>query len=203
MSAIEIILLFIAMVALALLPSASVALVVARSSTAGFSNGAAVVAGIVLGDLVFVFIAISGMAALAEMMGSFFMILRYVAAAYLIWSGINLMKSKPSLPVVDSGHSALPVSLLSGLLLTLGDVKAIFFYASLFPAFVDLATIEISDVAVIAALTMVAVGGVKLGYAYFAGLVTVFASDFRGRRTLTVTTGGIMVGTGTYLIVKS
>jgi threonine/homoserine/homoserine lactone efflux protein len=56
MSLVEILGLFTAMVALALVPSASVALVVARSSSAGFLNGSAVVAGIVFGDIVFVFL---------------------------------------------------------------------------------------------------------------------------------------------------
>jgi threonine/homoserine/homoserine lactone efflux protein len=165
MSLVEIVLLFSAMAALALVPSASVALVVARSSSAGFSNGSAVAAGIVVGDLVFVFLAVLGMAALAELAGSFFLILRYLAGAYLIWFGISLMRSTSSFPVEDSGQAAskLSASFLSGLLLTLGDVKAIFFYVSLFPAFVDLATIGGLDIAIIAMVTVDAVGGVKLG----------------------------------------
>lgn len=61
MSMVEIIALFVVMTILSLVPSTSVALVVARSSTAGFLNGSAVVAGgIVVGDLVFVFIAVLG-----------------------------------------------------------------------------------------------------------------------------------------------
>ena len=205
MSLVEIVLLFSAMAALALVPSASVALVVARSSSAGFSNGSAVAAGIVVGDLVFVFLAVLGMAALAELAGSFFLILRYLAGAYLIWFGISLMRSRASLPAEDSGRavSKLSASFLSGLLLTLGDVKAIFFYVSLFPAFVDLATIGGLDIAIIAMVTVVAVGGVKLGYAYFAGVVASFAINLKAERVVKVTAGGFMVGAGSYLIAKA
>ena len=46
--------LFFLMSLLVLLPSSSVALVVARASIGGFRQGAAVALGIVLGDLVFV-----------------------------------------------------------------------------------------------------------------------------------------------------
>lgn len=53
MSLVEIVVLFFAMTSLALVPSASVALVVARSSIAGFLSGGAVAAGIVVGDLIF------------------------------------------------------------------------------------------------------------------------------------------------------
>jgi len=46
---------------LAAMPSTSVALVVTRSATLGVGNGFSVAAGIVLGDLVFVMLAILGL----------------------------------------------------------------------------------------------------------------------------------------------
>lgn len=205
MSLVEIIALFVVMTILALVPSASVALVVARSSTAGFLNGTAVAAGIVVGDLVFVFLAVLGMAALAEVMGSLFLILKYLAGAYLVWFGISLLKSKQTSQVEASGRSAstLSASFLSGLFLTLGDVKAIFFYASLFPAFVNLAAIKISDMAIIVILTIVAVGGAKLGYAYSAMRVASYASGLKAERAVKVAAGGFMVGAGAYLMAKA
>jgi threonine/homoserine/homoserine lactone efflux protein len=140
MNILEIVVLFAVMVMLALVPSTSVALVVARSSTAGFLNGAAVSVGIVLGDLVFVFLAI-------------------------------------------------------------------LFYASLFPAFVDLTTLNTSDVIVISLLTVLAVGGVKLCYAYSASkivsLPSVLKLQQKAYRTVKVAAGGVMVGAGVYLIMKT
>lgn len=205
MGPVEMLLLFAVLTLLALVPSTSVALVVARSSTAGFLNGGAVAAGIVVGDLIFVCLAVLGMAALAEAMGSVFLILRYLAGAYLIWFGISLIRSKPSSKLEAPGRAAstLSASFLSGLVLTLGDVKAILFYASLFPAFVDLAGITASDVAIIIVLTIVAVGGVKLGYAYLATKIVSSAKAFRERRSLKAAAGGFMAVTGAYLIVKA
>lgn len=205
MSWVEIAVLFMALVTLALVPSTSVALVVVRSYSAGFVNGAAVAIGIVVGDLVFVCLAILGMAALAEVMGSLFIALRYLAGAYLIWFGIGLMRSKPSLLVAgpDRPVATLSTSFFSGLLLTLGDVKAIFFYASLFPAFVDVSTIRISDIAIIVFLTIVAVGGVKLGYAYAASNLASLAYGVKARCEVKLAAGGFMIGAGAYLIVKA
>ncbi|WP_027330414.1 LysE family translocator [Marinimicrobium agarilyticum] len=204
MGLVETILLFAVMTALALVPSTSVALVVVRSSTAGFLNGGAVAAGVVVGDLIFVCLAVLGMAALAEAMGSVFLVLRYLAGAYLVWFGISLMRSKPSLKLKTPERSAstLSASFLSGLFLTLGDVKAILFYASLFPAVVDLAAITASDIAIIVVLTIVAVGGVKLGYAYSATKIVSFSRSFKGARAIKASAGGLMAVTGAYLIVK-
>lgn len=202
MSLPEIAVLFFVMMVLALVPSTSVALVVARSSTAGFMNGAAVAAGIVAGDLVFVLLAAFGMTALAEVMGSLFLILRYLVGAYLIWFGIGLLKSPPSPAVATPVRpgATLSASFLSGLSLTLSDVKAIFFYASLFPVFVDLTTVKVLDIAIIAIVTIVAVGGVKLGYAYSAMRVVSLAQGSMRERVIRVTAGGFMVCAGTYLM---
>jgi threonine/homoserine/homoserine lactone efflux protein len=204
MSVVEIIVLFAVMALLALLPSTSVALVVARSSTAGFINGAAVAVGIVLGDLIFVSLAILGMAALAEMLGGFFLVLRYLAALYLIWFGISLLRAKGAIQVRrNRSVTTLSASVLSGLMITLGDVKAIVFYASLLPAFVDLASISTSDVATVVVLTVVAVGGVKLGYAFAASRFIDIADMFKPQRAVQMTVGGVMVGTGVTLLVKN
>lgn len=205
MTFIETIVLFAAMTTLALIPSTSVALVVARSSTVGFADGSAVAAGIVVGDLVFVFLAITGMTALAEVMGSSFLVLRYLAGAYLIWFGISLMRSRPSNPAEMPERSAASIStsFFSGLVLTLGDVKAIFFYASFFPTFVDLSRISTADVLTIAAVTVTAVGGVKLGYAYFAEKVASMARNLNAERAIKTTAGSFMVGAGAYLMAKS
>lgn len=204
MSLSELSILFAALVTLALVPSASVALVIARSASAGFLNGAAVAGGIVAGDIVFVILAIVGMVALAETMGSFFLVIRYLAGVYLIWFGISLMRSNPSFHLKESGRSVstLSASFVSGFFLTLGDVKAIFFYASLFPAFVDVVTIEAADITILVMLTIAAVGGVKLAYAYFATSLVTFARNLKAERTVQKTAGGLMVGTGAYLIAK-
>lgn len=205
MSLFDSLVLFAVMAGLALVPSTSVALVVARTSTAGFASGAAVAVGIVLGDLGFVFLAILGMAALAEIMGGFFLVLKYLAGAYLIWFGVGLMRSRSPSRKELRGVStqSLWASFLSGLIITLGDIKAIFFYASLFPMFVDLRTIGALDIATIVAVTLIAVGGVKLGYAYAARKVVSLVGGFGMERGVRISAGGFMVGAGIYVAAKT
>src|SRR5690606_470721 len=98
---------------------------------------------------------------------------------------------------------SLSVSFFSGLFVTLSDMKAIFFYASLFPVFVDLSRISASDIALIFILTLVAVGGVKLGYAYGARKVVTRAKGLGSIRKIKIAGGSLMIGAGTYLIVKA
>jgi threonine/homoserine/homoserine lactone efflux protein len=197
--------LFLVMLVLAAMPSASVALVVTRSATLGVCNGAAVAAGIVIGDLLFVSLAILGMSILAESMGAFFAVFKYLGGLYLIWLGMGLLRSRRevALQSVDSRGSTLLTSLASGLVLTLGDVKAVLFYASLFPTFIDMARLTVIDVGAIVAITIVTVGGVKLGYAFAAQRIIHRLQSQRSQRRGRLAAGGLMIGAGTYLVSKA
>jgi threonine/homoserine/homoserine lactone efflux protein len=197
--------LLIVMLILAAIPSSSVALVVGRSAAHGFANGAAAATGIVLGDLLFVAAAIFGLESLAEAMGSLFLVVRLAGGAYLIWFGISLLRHGGKMPLQEMSRSSgttLLASFTSGFFLTLGDVKAILFYASLFPAVVDLDKLTPSDIAAIISVTVAAVGGVKLAYAWFAEILANKVSSVKARRGLAGGAGCCMIGAGTYVILK-
>ena len=194
------------MVVLAAMPSTSVALVVTRSATSGIANGMAVAAGIVLGDLAFIILAILGLSVVAETMGSLFMIIKYLGALYLFWIGFSLLTEKrtTTIAVNRAGlKGRLVTSFLAGFFLTLGDIKAIVFYVSLFPMFIDLSAIHVLDILVIISITVVAVGGVKVLYALSASRISSLARGLKYENAVRKTAGGLMVGAGSCLIVKS
>ncbi len=195
----------IIMLTLAIIPSTSVALVVTRSATLGISNGAAVAAGIVFGDLMFVLLAILGLTMIAELMGTFFLIIKYLAGLYLIWLGLTLIRDRHQVNVLKYSNSSggLAVSFLSGLLLTLGDVKAIFFYASLFPSYVEISALGSPDILLIVLITIIAVGGVKLAYAFEAKKIAHKSKRFKLEKEAKVGAGVLMLGSGSYLIAKA
>lgn len=193
------------MVTLALLPSASVALVVARSASHGVRDGIAAAMGIVAGDLIFVICALLGMTVLAATIGDFFSILKYAGGAYLIWMGLKLLRSPlpASVRLQTPGRTTLLSSFSAGLLLTLGDMKAIFFYASLFPALTNPARLSATEITAIILTTMVTVGGVKVAYACAAsGIVRRLKGNTHARHTQNLA-GSLMIGAGSYVLIKS
>lgn len=198
--------LFIIMITLAAIPSTSVALVVARSATHGVANGVAVSAGIVLGDLVFIVLAVMGLSLIAQSMGWLFMLVKYIGGAYLIWLGISLIAVKDSTAANSdntSNKDGLLTSFLAGLFLTLGDVKAIFFYVSLFPTFIELSSLSVFDVFIIVVIAVVSVGGVKVAYAISASKVVTISRHKRLQTIIKKLAGGFMLGAGSYLIIKA
>ncbi len=192
------------MIVLAAVPSTSVALVVVRSSTLGLADGIAVTAGILLGDLVFIMLALIGLSTIASMMGGFFAIVKYLGASYLLWLGYSLLCSKQntSESVACNEQGGLAISFLAGFVLTLGDIKAIVFYASFLPVFIDLEVSDKTDIITLITIMMLSLGSVKIAYALYASRLATMASS-QLRQTARKTAGLLMVGAGGYLIIKN
>lgn len=199
----SIVALFGAMVVLASIPSVSVLAVSTRSATFGFIHGVLTTIGIVIGDIIFIIMAIWGLSFLAETMGNLFVLIKYLGGAYLIWLGIGLYRAKSQ----DLGpeavvESSLLSSFLTGLSITLADQKATLFYLGFFPAFLDLSQVSYVDTLIIMAITVVAVGGVKLGYAFMADRARVLVSP-KIRKGINTVAGCVMIAVGVFLLVKA
>ncbi|MFC1665800.1 LysE family translocator [Pseudomonadota bacterium] len=193
-----------AMIVLAIVPGPGVFAVVARSIASGFAHGFVTTMGIVVGDFVFILIAIFGLSTIAEMMSSLFVFVKYLGGAYLIWLGIELFRSKTnSIEIEGIEESSWLSNFLSGLLITLGNPKAILFYLSFFPAFLDLARLSIVDTGIIMLVATFAIGGVMLVYAYLADKARTLFAGSSAKSKINKTAGSIMIGTGTLLIAKT
>lgn len=196
--------LFTTMIVLAAIPSVSVLAVSARSAAYGFIHGVFTTIGIVVGDIIFIVLAILGLSVFAETMGSLFFLIKYLGGTYLIWLGIGLWRSQPrSMAADEIIESSLLSSFLTGLLITLGDLKAILFYLGFFPAFVDLSTITYFDISLIIVIATVAVGGAKLVYAFMAVRASLMFKNTRINKGINMTAGSAMIGVGILLIVKA
>jgi threonine/homoserine/homoserine lactone efflux protein len=91
-------LLIIACLAVNLSPGPSVLLVTTISAARGFKAGIFAVLGMNAGAFVHVILAASGVAALLATSPLVFSIIQYLGAGYLIYLGIDLLRSKPARP---------------------------------------------------------------------------------------------------------
>ena len=91
---------------------------------------------------------------------------------------------------------------MTGLFITLGDQKATLFYLGFFPAFLDISQISYLDTIIIIAITTVAVGGVKLGYAFMADRARLLISS-KIRKGINIVAGCVMIAVGVFLVIKA
>ncbi len=189
---------------LAIVPSVSVLAVTARAAAFGFSHGLFTALGIVVADILFILVAVYGLALIAEMMGDQFRLIQYLGAAYLIWLGISLWRADVKTRATDQlRQSTWLSSFLTGLLITLGDQKAILFYLGFLPAFVDLATMTPLDTLIIIISAILGVGGAKVVYAFLADRASVLLKDSGALHGINVLAACVMIAVGIVLLLKT
>ena len=191
------------MLIVALVPGPAVFAVIARTFSSGFSRGLMMIIGITLGDFIFILLALFGLSIISEIMGTTFLIIKYASAAYLIWLGINLIKSKASAEDIKaSRESSLLANLITGLMINLGNPKAIVFYIGLFPAFIDVNQVATVDVLAIMGVATIAFGSVNICYALLALRAKKMLKNPNASSFINKTAGTIMVSTGALVAVK-
>lgn len=195
---------FSAMLALAIIPDASAMAVAARSISSGFKHGVIVIAGIVAGDFLFILLAVFGLSAIAEMMDGLFHIIKYIGAAYLICFGIILWRAKiKTVELEGIEEDSLLSSFLCGLFITLGDPKAILFYMSFLPAFIDLSVISIADVGIILTTVIASLCCTKLIYALMADKSRLLFKNREAKKGINITAASVMIVTGIFLVTQA
>lgn len=194
--------LFAAMIVLASVPDASAFAVIGRAISSGFRQGLFTVIGVVVGDYIFIILAVYGLSYIAEQMEALFIVIQYMAGAYLIWLGMLLWKTKiEDIEVKSIKETSRLSGFTSGLLITMGDPKAILFYASFLPAFVDLLTISTGDTIIIMLGATLSAGGLKLLYAYMGDRSRLLFQSHKAIKVMNISAAAVMITTGLYLVL--
>ena len=190
------------------IPGPGVLAVVSCAIGRGLKPALLLTCGMVIGDLVYFTAAILGMAALAHGMGELFFVVKLLGAAYLIWLGIKLWRSR-----IDPQGSALSMpassssvgtgrqrgqlgTLLGGLGVTLGNPKTIAFYAGLLPTFIDLQHLTAPTAIAMAGIVVLVVGGIIGAYAMAAAQARGILGNRRYLKIVNRTAGTMMIGAG-------
>lgn len=186
-------------------PGPGIFAVVSCALGRGFREALALIAGVILGDLVYFTLAVLGLAALARSMGEFFLIIKLAGAAYLIGLGVKLWRQPPVALVVQDGAGPLHGfrrSLLGGFVVTLSNPKAIAFYAGLLPTFVDLDQLSTGEALVMGTIVVFLVGVIPAAYALAAASSRRFLARPDRLRLMNRTAGTMMIGTGLTVVAR-
>ena len=195
--------LFTTMFVLACIPGVSVLTVTARSAAHGFRNGVMTTAGIVLGDIVYILIAVYGLSILADTLGDRFLLVKYLGAGYLLWLGVGLWRSVADRDKVENSRNTTSLaSFLAGLAITLADQKAILFYLGFFPSLINLTVITGADTMLIIAIASLAVGSAKLLYAHLAVRGSTLSSGAGFERGIRAAAGGLLIAVAIYILLR-
>lgn len=183
---------------LALSPGAGLAAILSRCLGSGMRAGFAVTTGLVLGDFLFMGIAMVGLSAIAAMLGPVFQVLKYAGAAYLLWLGVQAFRSAGGALAINArqGRFRPGRDVGIGLLVTLGNPKPILFYGALLPNFLDMTAIGASDFLTLAAIVVAVSYPVYGGYMLLVERARRTLSSTRAMKRANQATGAMLVGSG-------
>ena len=178
-------------------PGQDMILVLSRSVAQGPAAGIATAAGVSVGLVGHTVLATLGLGAVLRTSELLFMALKLAGAAYLIYLGIGLLRTKSSALVFNAGAPrALPRLFIDGALSNLANPKIAVFYFAFLPQFVDPAAAHPTLVVfalglVFAALTFL----VKAPVGLFSGLLSAWLRA-RPRALLWLhrSSGGVLLG---------
>jgi threonine/homoserine/homoserine lactone efflux protein len=178
-------------------PGPAIAALLARVIGRGTAGVPAFIGGIVLGDLTWLAIAVLGLSFVASSFQMIFVVIKYAGAVYLLYIAYRLWTAPATAIDVDSVDNIdrKPLrSFLGGLLLTLGNPKAIAFYLALTPTLIDVSRIDLVSYAELAAIIAVVLVFVLGGYALAAARARKLFRSPRAMKLFNRIGGGVMAG---------
>lgn len=186
-----------------LIPGPGITALVARALGSSFRESLAMAIGIMLGDLVFLTAVVLGLAVVAQAFGTVFMIIKYAGAAYLAYLAYKIWTSGMLKTDTEIGPKrSIFQSLVSGLLVTLGNPKAMIFYLALVPTLVDLTTITVTDYFELIGVTIVVLMAGTIPYIVLAAKAREFFRRPTALKRLNRTSATFLAGTAGYIAIR-
>lgn len=199
-----------AMFVLALTPGPGVFVTISAGLTASRQQIMLLIAGIITGDIVFLMLSLFGLSWIAAHLHGAFLVLQYAGAAYLCFLGVRLILDRHKLMGEEqlngdplSRRPAKTTGFSVGLVVTLSNPKAIFFYISFLPNFIDLNSLTSMDIVIVSSIIALVLS-ISMGfYAWLAYSTRKASLSERAQSRLNVSSGSLMLVTGALLAIKA
>lgn len=194
----------LAEVALSLSPGPAVMLVIACGLTYGVRRSIHATLGILSANAIYFTISATALGAVLVTSKAFFITVKWVGAAYLVYIGLSALFGRPSPIAVgrDERSGGDPRAIyVSGLTLQLANPKTLVFFASILPQFVDPTRPIGPQMAWLAAGSIAPEFVILGGYGYLASRAARLTSDPRFAR-LTERVAGVLVLGAAALVVS-
>lgn len=186
----------------AITPGPGVFALLARSLASGAKPCISMSFGMAVSDVIYLILACFGLAVIAEQWAGLFMFIRIVGAFYLLYLGWKMWSASPetSLNQNDTpGSLTVSKGVMQGFLISASNPKVIFFYIAFLPTIMDLNGLTSSDIVLASGITLVGLMAGLMTVALCASSARRFFTSTKAVKSLNRTSGGIMIGAGSYL----
>ncbi|NIY79291.1 MAG: LysE family translocator [Rhodobacteraceae bacterium] len=167
----------------------------ARALSGGFNAAWPLALGVVIGDVLWSLLAILGVSWIVSEFDGFLTVLRWVAVVMFLVMGVLLVRNADKQIAADSRltRPGMWAGFVAGLVVILGNPKAILFYMGFLPGFFDLSSLTVSDIVAICAISAVVplVGNLILGGSVSA--VRKIMTSPKALRRMNISAGSLLI----------
>ncbi|MEC9344273.1 MAG: LysE family translocator [Pseudomonadota bacterium] len=176
-------------------PGPSIAALVARVIARGWRDVLPFLAGLWLGEAVWLSLAVFGLVIIAESFHNVFAALKWAGIAYMLWLAWRMWTA----PVVLEagalpGRHAPAAMFAAGMAVTLGNPKAMVFYVALLPAIIDLTRVTLLGWAELTLAMLLVLAAVDLTWVLAATQARRLLRSQRAVRAANRVSAGVMAG---------
>ncbi|MBT2129550.1 LysE family translocator [Aliiroseovarius lamellibrachiae] len=153
----------------AAIPGPGIAALVGQAMGGSLRNALVFILGIACGDVVYLTIAVAGLAAVAKSFAGAMIVLKLLGGLYLAYLAYQFWTSDPKAPeMAKSRKYSTPKTLLSAFTITISNPKAIIFYLALVPSVLDLNAVGVSEWGLLVLVSVIVLFAVMTPYALLA-----------------------------------
>jgi threonine/homoserine/homoserine lactone efflux protein len=201
------------MIILSATPGPGVFASMSKAISNGFTASLYLIGGLVIGDIIFLLLALFGLSAIAKIMGWMFLFIKIIGGIYLIYLGIKIFRSvllkeniegqkedqsRQSGAITDNRFQ----TFLGGFVVTLGNPKPILFYASVLPTIINFNEVKPLEVFIMV-LLIALVSFIVLGtYSCVASLSHKLNINGRWNKRINQVAGIVMMVAGLLVIAN-
>lgn len=176
-------------------PGPSIAALVSRVLTRGFRDVLPFLAAMWLGEVLWLTLAVAGLAAIAETFHLLFVGIKWAGIAYLLYLAWKMWTAPATVDAATLATDRSPVRMFfAGLAVTLGNPKIMVFYLALLPSIIDLRTITLVGWAELALTLLVVLIAIDLTWSLLAVKARTFLRTPRAVRVTNRASATLMTG---------
>ncbi|HEU4379743.1 MAG TPA: LysE family translocator [Hyphomicrobiaceae bacterium] len=185
-------------------PGPGIAAIVARVLGRGLNGAVAFTVGLAIGDVVWLTVAVLGLAAIANTFHVVFLIIKYAGVVYLLYLAYRLWtQAVEAREVVAQPSTDKSVRLfLAGLAVTMGNPKVMVFYLALLPSLIDLQVVTLLGWLELSLVTLSVLAVVFGSYVLLAARTRALFTSPRAIRMVNRGTGAMMASAAVAMAAK-
>jgi threonine/homoserine/homoserine lactone efflux protein len=173
-------------------PGPGVAALIARVLAQGLVGVAPFIAGYLVGDLIWLTLAATGLAVIAKTFAGVFVAIKFAGAAYLLYLAWRMATAPAAVNAAPTPATRGWRAILGSLSLTLGNPKVMVFFLSIMPLVVDVRTLTAVAVFELAAVCAIVIFSTLALYAFAANRARTLLRSTRAMRFVNRAAGGLM-----------